>query len=269
MPFVNEETGNRARTGVEVLVVAPEGKIGSPVVKPMGKASGRMTAVEADGNRTLPGDSHQPLDVEKLTASIQNGRKHDEGDLVGHCFDDVVLVDRPPVAALDQHEVFRRIATTLANLTVQRVDIRRKVELVGEDARSPSFGSVECRDQAVKIDCRGSGDDDLTRIGADEAGLPSTKLFGKAKPWPIAPGPAVDCPIFPGGKRLKDRGLRVAGGEAKRVAVEVNPVDWNVEAIAKRAKGVGLVEVTGEFLTQWVDWVTPPSPYSLLRINTI
>jgi hypothetical protein len=57
----------------------------------------RVGAVEADRDAALARRGGQPCHVQQLARAVEHGRQDNEGDLLCHRRDQVVLGKRPPV----------------------------------------------------------------------------------------------------------------------------------------------------------------------------
>src|SRR5690606_5460737 len=99
MPCVNETSGDRARSGVEILVAAPDGEVGVPVVQAQRRGAGGVREIETDDAAVAPRGACNLFHVEQLSGEELHAWQQRHGKLAGFAFyelADVLQVGRAP-----------------------------------------------------------------------------------------------------------------------------------------------------------------------------
>src|SRR5579862_2465204 len=120
--------------------------------------------------------------------------------------------------------MLRNIEFVETQLALQRIEVGRKVEGVGQNDAAFRRRPIETRQQLMDIDCYRSRRNDLAWPGADEGCQPRAQSLGIVEPGPLSMGPAVyrvGLPLIEGFEQNPLGSLRC---KAEGVAIQINRI---------------------------------------------
>jgi hypothetical protein len=242
MAPIDIEEGARAWAAIEILEAAPNREIDVPMIELVRQDPHRVRAVKADQDSPLMSRFCQRCDVESLTAAIQNGGEKNQRDVVAHAIDDALLVECSTVSASHEHELISGIEASQLELALERIEVCREIQLVGEDLGSIPFRSVEGADQSMDVDGCCARGDDVTRACADELRTVLAEPLCHVKPRLLALDPPFDAlrlPLLEHSKQARSRPFRL---QPERVSREVDLLGMSEEFLSIRPERVVTIE---------------------------
>ncbi len=255
-PHVQE--GGRARSGVEVLVGAADGEIGTGRGQRYRYRAGRVAQVPQHQRAGVMHETGHRGQVGEGAGAVRHVRERHQRD---------VGVDRLPQRVVIQPGVdvgryHPQLVAARLGQPLQHVLVGRKVVVVGDDDAPAGSGVTGRRGQLVQVDAGRVAHHDLARLDPEYAGGQLvTGVPGERDPV----RPAVDQLLAP---LLVDRRPQpVDGGPgqpAERVAVEVHEVGvGDHEPVPERGERIGRVPGFGVGARHRVGHsaiVPPPGP---------
>ena len=223
---------------VHILVVTEESEIDAPLVEAVGDDPNGMAAIEADGNAPHISLSGESLHVQELAAPVVDAGQEDEGDLLRHRIDYVVLLDGPPVPALHENKVLSGVAPSQLDLGGEGVEVAGEVQLVGQDLPPRPLGLVESGHQSVEVHRRAAADHHLPGLRPHHPRLHLPQPLGVGDPGYPAPSPSPDPEGLPLLDDLKEASLGVLRNEPQGVSVHVDLPREMVEPVLVGGEGI-------------------------------
>src|SRR6516164_2822123 len=169
---MNKAAGHRSRPGIEILVIAPDGKIDSPVMQLQYDISGGMSQIITHHAALLPGPIRQSLQIKELAGEKIDPVDEDEGDFLPPALqypvDVMGMISVLPRPRDQWHQGVRWIVAVQPNLRLQSIQIRRKHWFVDQNSVTILSRSVKRRQHQVEIDGQAIHHDDFAGSGADE-----------------------------------------------------------------------------------------------------
>ena len=183
--------------------------------------------------------------VAKLTPARKTRARSSACSRIAASRSAVGIGDAAP-AALDHHQIARRVEPSLGEVARDRVAIGREERAVDEDPPAPAGRPEERGQQQVDVDGQPVQDGHLGRPGADDPGHRFAEAVRPGEPGPVRIEPGVDAEPRPGVELGVDRGARGPWLQPERLARQVDrgrPVgrDRQQEAVAQRGQRVGRV----------------------------
>ncbi len=253
MAFVHEGAGDRAGSGVEVFVAAPDGEIDAAVVQLQRKITDAVREVEADhaALRVRPVD--EPLQVESLAGAVLHAGPQDQGDAMAvfgqRAFDRCVGDRSVGFVAFDLDQVGGRVETMETDLRFHRVAIGREGPGLDQDGGSFGRRPVEADHQQMQVRRERIHRHHFRRQCADALGqrIAHEGVVGHPGVAPLeVPLDAVLGPVVELFHQRRARGFRL---QAERIAAEIQLlasfVLRNQELVAESAQRIGGVASLG------------------------
>ena len=273
---MHETAGHRARSGVHVLVVAPDGEVGAGIMQAQRQVAGSVGMVEADHRAGGVAQAHDLRHVERLPGAILHARPQHQRQARAVLGDG--LLDRGhregAVGLIRLHfdQIGVRVEAVEAHLRLQRIAVGGKRPGLHQDRRPLRRGPVEADHHQMQVGGERVHRHHLRGQGAHGGGQAVTHQRVVGHPL-AGPGEVsfhrLDRPFL---QHFLHVAARRLGLQAQRVAAEIRllapVVPGNMEFTAQGLQRIGCIQRAGvivvEKLAHGVDSGWPGSRMALV-----
>ena len=223
---MDEDAAEGARAAIEVLVGAPEGKVGSVVMQVQAQVARAVRQIEADARSdSVPSARHRLL-VECLAGEVIHVSQQHERQGGALPLDGRQQVLGPqcvlPGPRADFHHGGLGGETVEARLGGHGIPVRGKGVRLHQHPEALRGGTVEAHHQQVEVDGEGVHHHHLVRLGAHQARRRRGEQLVVGEPWRRAPDMPLDAERCPSIERLADVAARLPRLEPERISRKVD-----------------------------------------------
>ncbi len=252
--FVDEATGDRSRSAVQVLVGAPDGEIDVPVVELQRDVPRGVSEVQAGHDPVLARRRNQPRDVVAAAGVVVHAAQQEHRDLGPALAEqdlDVLVVDRcGAVARAWNQDPLLRVEAVPSELRLHGVRVRGKSRRLHDDLETPGLRAVERDHHQVQVDGQAVHRHDFVRRRPDDPGQRVADQLVVGEPGRVLLEVGVDAHRAPSVQLLLDDVDRVTRHEPERVPAEVDRLvtrrgGWDAEPLAVPVQRIERVLLPG------------------------
>ncbi len=218
---MDEGAGDRARSGVQVLVGAPAGRVDLPCVELERDVARRVRQVPEDDGARLVRRRRDSADVQQLPRQVVDAAEEDDGERGIGGDRGAHLVRREELAARRRAQADDRVVGLEAvprRLRADDVGVGGEGRVLDQDAVALPRRPVEARQKDVQVDGERVHVDDLAGLGAEEPRRRAAQLRVHVHPAVVM---ALDGELGPLRQPALDGRHGGVRPEAERVAGEV------------------------------------------------